>query len=101
MVERKQTKLWTCQDNRRVRICDMSDSHLTNAIKYLQRKANVLGAQAILTGYEALSMLQGEIAVLTMEREIENLEENGMDPCEVNPLYDNLIEDAWRRGLEL
>lgn len=29
---RKQTKLWETADNRKIRICDMSDKHLKNTI---------------------------------------------------------------------
>lgn len=32
--------LWTCRDGHKVKICDMTEEHLNNTIKMLQRKAS-------------------------------------------------------------
>ena len=33
----KQTKIWTMAGGKRIRICDMKDSHLGYTIKYIMR----------------------------------------------------------------
>ncbi|KKM18777.1 hypothetical protein LCGC14_1662320 [marine sediment metagenome] len=39
---RKQTKLWKIRDGSKIRICDMSDGHITNSIKMLLRSYKVM-----------------------------------------------------------
>lgn len=39
---RKVTKMWKCQDGRKIRICDMEDKHLMNTIFFLERSAKQL-----------------------------------------------------------
>lgn len=39
MSARKITTLWKTMNGREIPICDMMDSHLMNAIKYIERKA--------------------------------------------------------------
>lgn len=38
-VRTKVTKVWTTKDGTRIRICDMTDDHLANAISFLERMA--------------------------------------------------------------
>ena len=82
---RKVTKLWTTKDGSRVRICDMGKGHLLNAIAMLERATKKMENDAIISGYDALSVLRGEIAVFTVENELQHLEEYGLDPCDVFP----------------
>lgn len=37
---KKQTKLWETADNRRIRICDMTDKHLKNTIAMFEEADN-------------------------------------------------------------
>ena len=85
------TKKWTTRDGTKVRICDMTDTHLSNAIKYLER----LHQQTIADGYGVLSMMQGEMAITSIEAEIESLEEEG--PATVCALYEDLLNERERR----
>ena len=39
---RKQTKLWTMRDGTKIRICDMTNSHLVNTMRMLKRGAMVI-----------------------------------------------------------
>ena len=94
---RKQTKRWTCKDGSKVRICDMSDSHLANAIAMLEKIAEIATPEYEAAAWSFLCSLRGEYAIMAAEQEIDNLMENGLDPCEINPLYENLIEEQTRR----
>jgi len=94
---RKQTKLWTTKDGRKIRICDMEDSHLQNSINLLSRYARHKESEAINAGFQMLSMLQGEMAIDSVERELDYIMETGIDPSEVYHLYNNLITEQERR----
>ncbi|KKL65667.1 hypothetical protein LCGC14_2152690 [marine sediment metagenome] len=96
---RKQTKLWSTKSGEKIRICDMGDKHLLNTIKLLDNFAKHKEHQARKAGYSALRFLSGEQAILDIENELEHLEEGGIDPNEICPLYDNLIEEALRRNI--
>lgn len=94
---RKQTKKWTTKDGEKIRICDMQDDHLSNSINLLERVAKHMEMESISAGYQMLCMLQGEMAIDSVERELMVLEEHGIDPNQVNELYDNLIDERERR----
>lgn len=95
---RRQTKLWTTKSGNRIRICDMDNSHLDNTIKLLNRVAEIETTKAINEGESLLCCLQGEMAVYSVESEIDRLMQCGLDPSEINPLYDNLILERNRRS---
>jgi len=95
---KKQTKLWTTKDGRRIRICDMSDDHLDNTIKLLDRMAKAAESQTIVKGFKMLNILHGEMAIDSVEREIDRVMEYGIDPCEISPLYENLTMEQLRRS---
>ena len=96
---RKQTKIWKCQDGRRVRVCDMSDSHLNNTIKMLEKCAKHELCNAIVgTGY-ALMVVNGDMAEMSLDSQLSYLTEQ--EPWEdfLPDIYDNLLDDAGRRGI--
>ena len=94
---RKQTEIWTTKDKRKIRICDMSDSHLSNTIAMLDRKTEVITPYLILEAHRTLNSLNGDMAMLAMEGEIDRLIEYGVDPSTIYPLYDNLVLESQRR----
>lgn len=94
---RKCTKLWTKRDGTKIRICDMSDSHVANTIKMLERAAEYECQNAISAGYSVLSIIQGEMAEYHIENDIRHLEDYGIDPKEISPLYEDLCKDMYRR----
>ena len=96
---RKQTKIWITKEGNRIRICDMSDTHLINSILLLERIAEIFCQREIEDGFNLLSILQGECAIDTVESRLDMLEDYGKDASEINPLYDNLCLEAERRNL--
>ena len=97
---RKCTKLWTMKDGNKIRICDMGDSHLANTIKMIERMAEHKTQNAITLGYRVLCMMQGEMAQYHIEGELRHLEDYGIDPSEMSPLYGDLLGDQTRREIE-
>jgi len=99
---RKQTALWTCKDGTRLRICDMEDSHLLNTIRLCMRVARHRLSLEINAGYSVLSTLQGEMATLFCEQDLDRLEDMTPDEylCQTFPLYEKLLAELERRKLD-
>lgn len=75
----------------------MSDSHLTNAVRYLRRAAD---AQVAEIGPPSFS---GEMAQYYADREYDSLLASTPDElaARMYDLYDDLMEEAARRKLEI
>jgi hypothetical protein len=75
MIEmtRKVTKLWTMRDGRKVRVCDMDDGHLLNAMRMLDRT----GQREFEDAWDAMEGVPDDV-----------------------PVYDDLETEAMRRGLK-
>lgn len=91
---RKVTKLWTTKDGRKIRICDMADEHLFNAIRMYQR-----GHKVAQFNLPFPSMISGEMASFCAEGDYDRFQESG--PEASYPLYEDLRLEAQRRGLDL
>lgn len=96
---RKETKMWKCRDGRKIRICDMDDNHLLNAIKMIERLARREISYCLSVAYDLEATLQGEVALDEIAREIRRLEYEGVSPEEVCSSYENLVREKKRRGL--
>ncbi len=96
---KKQTKMWTMSTGKKIRICDMTDSHLLNTIKLLERTTERANARALSSAYNAFGMFNGHLAQWTIEDTIDTLENHPPEPHEVYPIYENLCEEASRRGI--
>lgn len=94
-------KHWTTRDGRRVRISEMTDSHLVNTLRFLKRQAVVWQSQYLLDGMSALSMLQGEMAIDSVESDMRRVEMmDDEDFLEAfAPAWLPLCEEAEKRGL--
>jgi len=92
-VTRKVTKVWTTSDGKRVRICDMTDTHLTNAIKSCRRHHEE--AKVALP----VPMFGGDMAQFYSDQDYERFMNS--DPEETFPLYPDLCQEAFRRGLKV
>ena len=80
---RKVTKKWTCKDGSKVRICDMSDTHLVNAYKYLDRFIDLNN--------------QSMNWVFAM---FDDAPEPDYDQC-IPEIFHNLADEILRRGLSI
>ena len=96
---RKQTKLWTTKDGRRLKIYDMDDSHLLNTIAMLQRNAE---AKRIDTSvwYTFCEEPHGDGAMDAFMSEQEAIWNSTWEDW-VPEIYENLTDDAKRRGLQI
>lgn len=95
----KQTKVWTTSAKKKIRICDMRDDHLINAIRCVRQYAESQRLNHALFA----STLNGDIAMGLAEDEQIRLDELHIDDLaiECTPIYENLLLDAERRGLKI
>lgn len=86
-------KLWTTRDGTKVRIKDMTNSHLVNTINLLRRVANKEASTL------TFPMFSGEEAQRCAENDYDMIME---DPTVLllDTLYEDLVEEAFRRKLE-
>lgn len=101
MKIKKQRKKWKTKDGRKIRICNMDDSHLYNAIEMLERLAEGMTINAMDACILAMQTMQGEEAINSVESELDRLTFGGIDPSEVNPLYDDLLLEQERRRIKM
>jgi len=81
-------------------IKDMTDDHLRNAIKMLERIANARWYSRLSMGYAALSQVNGEQASYCLESEVAKMEEEGPDPWAIKA-YGDLIAERDKREIRL
>lgn len=74
------TKHWTTADGRTLRVCDMTDAHLLNTIRYLRRRSE--DNEAALYGKSLMSVVL-----------------NATRPGDHFPIYNDMVKDAARRLL--
>lgn len=84
-------KIWTTKDGKKIRVCDLADSHLINILNMLNRKYNFT------LRYIDPPCLNGEMAQMYAEHEWLVMIEN--EPSHLYPIYDALIEEASDREL--
>ena len=98
---KKQTTFWTTKSGTKIRICDMSDSHLLNTVAMLERNASRYLEHSIDALGHFSMMLQGEMAQDAAEQELDRLvEEDPIDHLRNNhPLYEKLVTELERRKL--
>lgn len=86
------TKKWTTKDGTKIRIKDMSDRHLINTIKFLDRQFEQLKMNI------PVPTFNGEIAQYMADLDYDYFMNNAT-PAKVYPIYDDLYAEAIRREL--
>lgn len=87
--------IWTTRDGTEIPIRKMEDRHLANAIRMVRRAHEAMVREGI-TISENFDPDMGSFA---LDQEIDRMEEEG--PRAVCEQYDELMEEAGRRGLKV
>lgn len=95
-IRDKKGPYWKQKDGTLILIKDMTDSHLANAIRMMERYAYLKHSEAVSSGYIALCSVNGEMAELSIEQGIYQLEEEGPNPWQYEA-YCNLKDEELRR----
>ena len=95
---RKQTKVWTTKDGRKVRICDMTDDHLINSIKLLRRhgEAKLSYARSAIGIFGNTTAEMALVSIDAIELQLMDSDWQEFVPS----IYDNLQQECFRRGLD-
>jgi len=84
------------KDGDRIRICDMSNSHLKNTIAFLECRSKELFEHQLRQMYSVACFVSGDAASDCIERDIYYLESGG--PDELLPeIYYDMCDDLLRR----
>ena len=90
---------WITRDAKSVLIKDMTDSHLQNAIAYLERYRQDLLQDAVANGYRILAFVQGEQASYDIEQGINQLSDmDALEYIKQREDYKALKAEFRRRG---
>lgn len=94
--------MWTTKDGRQMRIRDMTDQHLTNAILSRERSAEYRKARQELEMTWVSMTLQGEMAQFYLDRDLDHLMSMSIEQyLEDDQTYQDLLKDARRRRIPL
>jgi len=99
---RKQTKLWKQRDGKRIRICDMTDTHIVNCVKMLKRKAEFKKMRADFEylsygGTDGIIGPRGEQALIAFENECEEVWSLTWQDY-VPDIFESMLKDIARRA---
>jgi len=96
---RKQTRLWETRDQGKIRICDMTNNHLCNTIRMLRRYA-VQVCDNLTAEILFMPQPQGDMASYYYDQELDRALHHSADDY-LPEIYDNLMADAERRGINI
>lgn len=92
---------WTLRGGAKVRLEDMTSTHLRRAIKRCEEKAQERWPSFVAECYDALGM-SCEEAGFDVDAHFRTLEDpdHGWEVC-LHPMHEHLVAEAERRGLKL
>ena len=92
---KKQTARWKQKDGTTIRICDMTDRHLINAITLIEKATQQHDHVFAMTP----NPFHGDIAFNLMEQAQDNILEgtDETDPADLYPIYNKLLAESNRR----
>lgn len=89
----KQSKtIWVTREGKKIKVKDMTDSHLLNSIKYLDRR---LESMKITMPYPNFN---GEMAQFCAEQDWDHFQNS--EPSDYWPIYETLCKEISKRGLD-
>jgi hypothetical protein len=94
---KKKPFMWTMRDGTKIAVVNMSNEHLDNAIALMERNAERYRQGAINSGFQMLSMLQGEQAIYAVESEMDRLTDGEWDLYDESEAYRALVDEKERR----
>ena len=93
--------VWVTREGQRVRVQDLSDSHLSNTIQFLRRRVTTFRINYALRADQAIASLNGEQARYSIEDGAAytlSLQDDDF-LAEVIPTWASLLKEADRRKL--
>lgn len=84
---------WTTKDGRTIAVKDMSDSHLLNTMKMLERNHSI----SVIEASRSFPTFQGDMAQYYAEQSWFAIQESSVE--EMYPIYADMFDEADRRGL--
>ena len=97
---RKLEPVWVTRDKREIPVSQMTDSHLINSIKFIRKQQAALMENALVSAYAALTWMNGEMAQMAVESEIDMMERGEYQEDCMPEIYFDLINEAEKRGLK-
>ena len=95
---RKETKLWTMRDGTKIRICDMSDDHLKNTMKMLERVAERAYQDELANAYSFSGEMMGDMASYAAEQDADRISHEDWGNY-IKDIYWNMAEETKRREM--
>ena len=92
--------IWMTKDGKKIKISDMSDGHLINSVRLLQRTVGKMRLGHQLSGFSMLNFVNGEMAEMAIENALQQeMEMDDEEWLEYHTHYEELIEEAKKRDI--
>lgn len=107
MLKKKNTNtklkhpVWRTKSGQVIRVCDMTDFHLVNAINFLKRSYISYHLKSL---YNIEKMISGELASDMIDASINDFCENDPEDDDIAreyPIYKDLLDEALVRDIEI